>query len=183
MLSYKIHNIKQSYVLYSTYTRYNLLFKYKVWYLCMEECVLPSSTYSPLPWYTDFWLHIIPWIQKLSTTLGASSYFQVPGESYEASSRPQISGATVRNWVIQDLCMADFYYYCSLIVILYYHSLLQFFFIAYSLSTDSLFVTSKIHIISAFINPGLQAIIHALYVATIISPSLSHFTIQVLMVH
>jgi len=128
MLSHKIYNIKQSHILYSTYTRYNLLFKYNVWYLCTEECVFPSSTYSPLPWYTDFWLHIIPGIQKLSTTLGVSTYFQVPGQSYKESSRPHISGDTVQNWVTQDSCMPDLYYYCSLISFLYYHSLLQFFY-------------------------------------------------------
>jgi len=67
--------------------------------------------------------------------------------------------------------MPDLYHYCSLILFLYYHSLLQFF-IAYSLSTDSLFVTSKIHITSTFINPGLQAIIQAQYVGTNISVTL-----------
>jgi hypothetical protein len=47
-------------------------------------------------------------------------------------------------------------------VVLYFCiTILYLSFLWHYLGTDSPFVTSKIHIISAFINPGLQAIIHA----------------------
>jgi hypothetical protein len=89
-LSYNIQNTKQSlYVLYSMYTRYSLLFKYDVLYLCAEQCVVPSNTYSPLPYYR--FLVIYLFIHGPGSSVGIATGYGLDGREIKST------GTTVRN--------------------------------------------------------------------------------------